>query len=369
MRGVYGVGLGVVLACLALPSLEPRAMKLAPKGTRLEVVVATKHAGWFQRQLLKITGKGVDAFTEPVHEEITHRIYGCDGDAKDCLDVGGAPDPVLAGVRWNDDPPFRLQAGPGTPKSCKAEQTIRFSTQPKCWADIFRAAASRASEAPDGAGASSSLLERSHFGDLQFIHAMASANDEPPDTTRERILAWAEFTWRVGRGEIGLAVEMESVPVVKLASLFERNGFRVQDLFTLGNVQLRRHLADVAFGSLLHMVQDSFAKGHVDRTEAMPGQACGAADRPAPGAIREFHVYGAQDARRHGAFDSRDALAAHLVGEQPNVVSVGRALLEYRDQQATWEEVLPYVECIFRTEGAQSASAGAGFERQSGDSR
>ena len=40
------------------------------------------------------------------------------------------------------------------------------------------------------------------------------------------------------------------------------------------NPPLRSHIKEVAFGSLLHMVQDSFAKAHVDRAEAIQGQMC-----------------------------------------------------------------------------------------------
>lgn len=354
-------GLRVTVALLAMVPSSALAGKLAPKGTKVELAVAEKYASWFQRQMLALVGKGLDGFTEPVHEAMTQRMFGCDGDTEDCLRSGRASDYVLAGVRWNDDPPFRISAGPGAPKSCKAQETIRVTTQPKCWADLFRAAAAKAAR---GESDNSSLLQRSHFGDLQFIHAMASAIDEPAEATQRRILGWAEFTWRVTTGELPLATEMADVPVPAVAERFEKTALRVQDLFTLGNVALRRYLADVAFGSLLHMVQDSFAKGHAERLDPISRQECSGSNDAAPGALREFHVYGLQDSHRHAEYDKGTALAAHLLQSEPDVVDVGRRLLSYRDENASWETVRPYVECVFRLEDPRPASAGAGFEKR-----
>lgn len=355
----------VILALATGVCLTPvvRADKLATTGTKVEIAVAEKYAGWFQKTVLWLAGKGMDGFTEPVHEEVTQRTFGCDGNAQDCLRSGRASDYVLAGVRWNDDPPFRIYGGSGAPKSCKTQETIRFTTQPVCWVDLFRAASAKAAREEVEEG-DSSLLQRSHFGDLQFIHAMATAKGELPDVTRSRMVGWAEFTWRVMRGEISLEADMGSIPVAAVAERFKRNTLRVQDLFTLGNVALRRYLGDVAFGSLLHMVQDSFAKGHAERLDPIFQQKCGETGDGAPGAVREFHVYGLQDSHRHGAYDKGTAVAAHLLQHEPDVVDVGRRLLAYRDANASWEVVRPYVECVFRLEDARPASAGSGFERQ-----
>jgi hypothetical protein len=110
-------------------------------------------------------------------------------------------------------------------------------------------------------------------------------------------------------------------------------------------------------------VQDSFAKGHSERLDPIFQQKCGGSSDAAPGAIREFHVYGLQDSHRHGEYDKKTAVEAHLLQNEPDVVDVGRRLLAYRDEGATWDTVRPYVECVFRLENAQPASAGVGFER------
>ena len=83
-------------------------------------------------------------FTHPVHEEITNLIFGCDAAPEACVDpeIGFTPPSVQAGVRWNDDPPFRLDAT-GIPE-CHSDQTIRLVTQPVCWYKLFRHAEKRA---------------------------------------------------------------------------------------------------------------------------------------------------------------------------------------------------------------------------------
>ena len=38
------------------------------------------------------------------------------------------------------------------------------------------------------------LLVRSHFGDMQFLHAMAPRDKQDAISVRENIIVWAEFT-------------------------------------------------------------------------------------------------------------------------------------------------------------------------------
>ncbi len=112
------------------------------------------------------------------------------------------------------------------------------------------------------------------------------------------------------------------------------------------------------------MVEDSFAKGHVDRREAILGEKCpgsaGALD--APGKILEFRAYGNQDPAKHAEADSREAFSLHWSGEKPSVIDVGRTLRDYYHRNETWDTVRAYIECIFALENPdQPASPGAAF--------
>jgi hypothetical protein len=113
------------------------------------------------------------------------------------------------------------------------------------------------------------------------------------------------------------------------------------------------------------MVQDSFARGHIDRAEPIVGETCpGSGKYAKPGVIREFHAYGNQDTGKHADYDSRHAFARHWSAEHPNVIDVGRALKEMFERGQAWETVKPYVECIFEVENpVTKASPGDAFTK------
>jgi hypothetical protein len=342
------------------------AFKLSPQGTALEQSVAKKYSNWWRRVTTRLSDKGLPHFTEPVHEEITNRIFDCQGDQDVCGDpnVGFASPYILAGVRWNDDPPFRLEGDEGRGTTCKVTETIRFTTQPACWAELFRDVKKKAEAGKMlDAASRTSLLGRSHFGDLQFLHAMASRDGELAADTKRRVMMWAQFAWGIATGKYSLATRLKDTQIEGMQQHFGRTEWTVQDLLTLGNPPLRPRVKEVAFGSLLHMVQDSFAKAHVDRAEPIHGRMCdGALRHSAPGIIRSFHAYNNQDSDKHGEYDSRNAFSAHWTVDKPGVIDVGQMLRAYFERVATWEEVQPYLDCAFTLENPNAqASAGEGF--------
>lgn len=111
------------------------------------------------------------------------------------------------------------------------------------------------------------LLYRVHFGDLQFLHAMASWDGEAAAVTRAHVLAWLELTYRVNDGEIADLDAPISELVPALRDVFGRNGFSVRSLFV---PQSHQHGAnadalvrDMALGSLLHTIEDSWSAAPV----------------------------------------------------------------------------------------------------------
>ena len=180
----------LLACCLAVPLLVC-AYSLSPRGTKYEQHVAKQYSDWFQRTVVMLGRRGALHFSEAVHEEITQRIFGC-GDADFCNDpdVEFAGPFVLAGVRWNDDPPFRLGVGEGQHTSCNTAETIRFTTQPLCWYQLFKSA-KRQAESGDVPSAynHAPLLSRSHFGDLQFLHANQDEHKHAHYDTREAFQA------------------------------------------------------------------------------------------------------------------------------------------------------------------------------------
>ena len=306
-------------------------------------------------------------FNEAVHEEITNRMYGCEGGSDICggINPSRVPPGVLAGVRWNDDPPFMLSPKAARLTTCKTSETIRFQTQPLCWGILFKDAKKRAAtgEVFD-AKSRSAMLYRTHFGDLQYLHAMAFADGVPAAITQQQILQWAEFAWNVASGATPIATKLRSIDNPTVQSSFGYTDWSIQELLTLGSPGLRAHIKDVAFGSLLHMVQDSFANGHTRREASDPDRNCAIGEwrMEAPGLILEFHAYNRQDGDLHAEADSQAAFLRHLQ-EEADVVQVGQILRRAHSSNKSWSDVAPFMSCIFKTSPtAVSASPGEHFQ-------
>ena len=268
-------------------------------------------------------------------------------------------------MRWNDDPEFKFLPGRGEYLGCTPGKTVRLVTQPVCWASVFKHGERAASRGVRLTGRNGNLLVRSHFGDLQFLHAMAVADGEAAEVTRRNIMAWLEFTWRTSTGEAGFGSQrvVARLPIDGFAERFRHNqGWRIQDLFALDNPGVRDAgaIQKIAFGSLIHVVEDSFAAGHVDRAAPPPGATC--AGWRAPGEIREFHSYPRQDSHRHGLADKLGALQQHEGSANPNVIDVVSTLGILWRAAAPWDEARTYLDCVFRlAPDARPSSPGERF--------
>lgn len=356
---------------LALLPLSATAFKLTPEGSFIEQMLTSRSQSSWEKIVSSFSLNGIHIIGEPVHEEITNRVLGCEGDA----DICGEPnyDPknayVLAGVRWNDDPPFRFETNSGNFFGCTPGDTIRLVTYPVCWGNVFKSGEKNAAQGAVFNANNATLLVRSHFGDLQFLHSMASHDGESASLVRSRILTWAEFTWRTALGEFPLSTHVKDIPVFGIDEFFGTSGWSIQDLFALGNPHVRKseNMSELAFGSLLHVVEDSFADGHTER--GMPDEKIkcfgDAKNHTMPGKIKEFHSYVNQDSRKHGDDDSRNAFSAKWSGNRPNVIDVGRVLNDYFVRRASWEEVAPYIQCIFTLDrDARPSSSGERYAHQ-----
>lgn len=356
---VLAAAIATVFASISAPV---SGYKLATQSSAEERKLSGIRSSYFAVGEQVLARWSVSNFTEPVHEEITNRIYGCNGDFAVCGGASAtfAPASVLAGVRWNDDPPFRLSPGHATKAGCKSAETIRFETQPSCWVRLFKDA-EKGGVVGKVYGQGDAMLYRTHFGDLQFLHAMASRDGESAGETKANIMGWFEFAWRASQREYTLDTRLREVDNQTIKRLFGKTEWRLLDLYTLGSAGgLRQSVDDVAFGSLLHALEDSYAAGHTDREVSSGSGRCtsGNISFVAPGAILSFHSYGHQDHALHGEADSRESFMRQFQ-EKGNVVDVGRALVEARAQGLTWEAVRPLVDCAMAVHDP-SAQSGPG---------
>ena len=179
-------------------------------------------------------------------------------------------------TRWPDDPQ-RMNRGLGY---------LRFGL-------VFLSCRSRVERHPgvDDSG----LLCNSHFGRLQFLHAMASLPGETSAQTEALMLQWTGFTYGLAQGEIdhqqNYCRYFEARGDALAAALWhpdfefcgDRSDGSAPGQWTVGTPFLlrcaslispcqetfwdagRREVRVAAMGALLHMVQDSFSQSHVAR--------------------------------------------------------------------------------------------------------
>lgn len=371
----------LMFALAVAASMPAHSFQIAPLGSKFESRLTNES----DSKIAEVAGKVGVLLKRPVHEEITHLGLGCPADQstlhrdESCSsgDLAFADAFIIYGVRWNDVPPFALSPGQGAcsayGKSCNTAQTIRFATQPLCWYCLFKEAEKVAqSRRIAGCGATTgevkgNLMTRSHFGDLQFLHAMAHQPGADPDVVRAQVLGWSEFVWKVATGEISAATKLRDVPIQTIQHHFGCTEWTAASLFTLGAQDsksgLVARLNQIAFGSILHTVQDSFANGHTSREAGRPtGGMCGTFDPPPR--IVEFHNYGAQDGKLHDQEDSRDAMTRRHENDWPLAVEATRNLFELYDRRAKWSEASAYIECLFALgPNARLSSAGDAFVR------
>jgi hypothetical protein len=272
-------------------------------------------------------------FTLDVHERITRRAY----------EEAGVPmpDAVIAGIRWNDNPPAIRLVG-ALAGTCGGPHT---SEGMSCWTSMMRVDRMALEAVTRREWAFAPV--RSHFGDMQFLHAMASREGEPAEETRRSILRWSEFAWRVARGEIhpkanvyrlrraktGLADDTADW-VSGLFSAPEKKLWTVQELFEAPPPALRPK----AFGTLLHLVEDAYSDAHVSR-DSKRVQANGCLSHDGTDRILQFRTYAGQDAEKHGVCDDApDWLGSPRAGGPIEVLAeIVRAYHEGRDWLAVKE--------------------------------
>lgn len=263
--------------------------------------------------------------------------------------------PYIQGVFWNDDPERLL---------CPWCSYFHINKWGPIWASRFLEAKAKATkvDAQVHFTSGNSLLARSHFGDLQFLHAMTGRSGVPASVTLEKILDWAEFTYKIASGTIRPDAPIKDIKQAAILKLFVNDPAilegTVADLFHNGAV--RR----VALGSLLHMMQDSYSQSHVNRFDQTSPQR-----RFCRGAIRGFHAYVGQDGEKHAAADLwPEGIAESASSRAPfcDPVSAGARLLSFADPltAASWPEVEKFLrETVFSLDDrAALSNAGRAFE-------
>jgi hypothetical protein len=288
-----------------------------------------------------------EPFATAQHEEIAHRIFGCEGE--DCRfpppgALKSAPSAILAGVRWNDTPPLTPQAGTAPEPEGKV---ITITGDPAHWGSLFKDARKQAEAGRKyGNAPLTPVLFRSHFGDMQFLHSMASEEKERAGETKQKIMAWARFMYKLALGEITRGASIRKTGLADIDGLFTYTDDTVQALFVSDTPWEYRADDDLhlfAMGVLIHLVADGFSDSHVERDEPRGEECAHVGGKRSPGRILSFHVYGLQDSSAHGKAESDRQLAARMT----DLIDVGRTVMGYYSRSAPWEELKAYLDCVY----------------------
>ncbi|MGY5943642.1 hypothetical protein [Stenotrophomonas forensis] len=259
---------------------------------------------------------------EPVHERIMLMSYGCSGQPSCAAHSERAR--VGMGLQWNDNPPDAPSLG-----ACQGKVVMLPHRSGNCWLAHML----EAKRNPDaGYGEASLMAQRSHYGDMQFLHAMASEPGEAASTTLEHMMAWAEYSYRLSlRG--GLEQLDVEAPVRQFAGLApwfqdEKRHWTGADLFMFGHEYDEPLIRDMAFGSLLHLLQDSYSQSHVQRDYAADGLP-----------IERLLTYRGQSSHCHAKADRKGPEGKKpLTANLRAAIEMGRELIALRERTAPWTE-------------------------------
>lgn len=273
-----------------------------------------------------------------------------DGNCEKCKKH--APSAIVFGVWWNDDPLMRswgqglLDFVQGSYLSWRA--ITNEGRQPL--AD-YPGGTSRCRVHPDV-----HLGRASHFGRLQHLHFM-STRPRAQSTPRERVaatteaaLSWMKFAYHVAIRDAGshpettLTVERQEQLLlpsiarnhcvkdpenVKIMTLFSRIGQKEDYRIKI--------VPDVALGSMLHILQDSFSPSHTCRVPQRTGSGVSTV-------LADVENYAEQDTDVHESLDGfpewLDLYARenqHMLENDP--IEVGVWLMEAVDKRTPWHEV------------------------------
>ncbi len=261
-------------------------------------------------------------------------------------ELGEEAEEIIRAVRFNDAPPVktaRALMALVTPSALICGE-VRVPENAACWALLMAHAAGLAATDPANPqfGRSGNFLYRSHFGDMQFMHAMA-ARGETLAQSRARVLLWAKFTYQVAGGEIAADAHIGALPeFTPVLAGFEK--VTVSEFFEIRGGTAPERIRRIAQGALLHTIQDSFAEGHAEREISAPVRTeSGETVSPERfGAISAMRDFTCQSDEKHGSADRAMhyawfSAAAH---GSNSPVTLGANLIDLIERKIKWDDAL-----------------------------
>lgn len=297
----------------------------------------------------------------PIHEKLTLKAIAA-AQIEEDYKTDAFLEGIVAGIRWNDDPLNMVRHRP---------QDWYASYTDSC-------------DDPEEIDPDWDLLYRTHCGDMQFLHAMASSKKETAGQTKERILMWLEFTFKVASGQIDKDWSFRSMGnylETRSATLFKEilmNNGKTRDMwqpewiFTLNcdrrfsfmamisrwrltelscsdnnNKSTEQLIQNIALGSLIHVLQDSFSGSHVLRIDPA---GVGLSKLAGVGKVVQFGNYAMQAKDSHDKADLSFSEDDHTKGfDLTNVTAriIELAVQQRADKRERWGEAEQLFDNLF----------------------
>ncbi|KAI1641846.1 uncharacterized protein F4817DRAFT_362748 [Daldinia loculata] len=245
------------------------------------------------------------------------------------------------GAVWNDDPSCYLFDD-------YTKKNHEFSTGLR-WYEDFEY------------GPPSCMIQRSHFGDLQFLHGMGATVGEMPAETQRKILKWLTVMYKLACGNQGVSDTDQLQQALGEwfdSSTTPTGQSSLRDLILANtpnyyqtNIQWR------ALGICLHMITDSYAVGHTQRRLRNPESYLGRDEdgymvfKPGTwgdwGAVINFHCYAGQNSDQHAHYDGLEDAPLpvpknldsfnSIIGAR-NAIEGCRKLIDFWADGTKWED-------------------------------
>lgn len=183
-------------------------------------------------------------WNHPVHEVITRQAY-----KKVFGELVGEnyKQPLIGGVEWNDDP----------------EVLVRKV--------VYEDGFDKVKKFPKNLKDEKAMTYRTHYGDMQFLHAMKSDADQDDQKVKQQIYDWIKNAYAVTTGKIKYDQDIEGTYFSKYFSKESVLKYeKISDIFDphktyRNDERLEKRTRLFASGSILHLIQDSYSKSHTDR--------------------------------------------------------------------------------------------------------
>jgi hypothetical protein len=274
---------------------------------------------------------------------------------------------LMFGTWWNDEPLMLLWG-----QKEDFQQGLRYIAPVfmfKNWT-VYQGA----TEDPCPLKAEDHLMRASHFGAMQYLHFMSNepncikSDDRSTckdagtrlQPTLDRAMDWIKFAYpiaaRLREPESAFTHEEEVAlgmpPIHKNLCLNDRTSAKVLTVFSrMGPDRDRAYrrliTPDVALGTILHIVQDSFSPGHACRVRQE-------VDGLPMAILADVYNYNEQTSSSHAKLDvfpdwllkyASDGSREHRIYAN-DPIAIGVWLLQAVDRQAPWSEVNAYLRSV-----------------------